>query len=162
MTDTTAVWQAGQLAEKLARKRDAEVARREEFVRVQSMYIHREVLQAMGLFENPSQCIVNISPYDTNLLDIDIMDVERYAPESLVGRLTRGPDQKPRGGSRSLSNSGYQSSGVGSASAMCGGIVVCGCACGMGCGRDACGVRVCRARARDENAAAGGCAVGML
>lgn len=110
--------QAGQLAEKLARKREAEVARREEFLRVQSMYIHREVLQAMGLFENPSQCIVNIAPFDTNLLDIDINDVERYAPESLVGRLMRGPDQKMRGGSRSLSNSGYQSSGVGSASDM--------------------------------------------
>lgn len=101
--------QAGQLAEKLASKREAEVARREEFLRVQSMYIQRDVLQAMGLFENPSQCIVNIAPFDMNLLDIDIDDVERYAPESLVGRLMRGPDQKMRGGSPSLSNSGFQS-----------------------------------------------------
>ncbi|XP_024403661.1 autophagy-related protein 11 [Physcomitrium patens] len=103
--------QAGQLAEKLARKREAEIARREEFLRVQSMYIHREVLQAMGLFEIPSQCIVNIAPFDTNLLDIDVNDIERYAPESLVGRLMKGPDQNPRGSSRSLSNSGFQSSG---------------------------------------------------
>lgn len=110
--------QAGQLAEKLARKREAEVARREDFLRVQSMYIQRDVLQAMGLFENPSQCIVNIAPFDMNLLDIDIDDVERYAPESLVGRLMRGPDQKMRGGSPSLSNSGFQSSGLESPSIM--------------------------------------------
>jgi autophagy-related protein 11 len=109
------VVQAGQLAEKLARKREAEVSRREEFLRVQSMYIQREVLQAMGLFENPSQCIVNIAPFDTNLLDIDINDVERYAPESLVGR-------RMRGGSRSLSNSGFQSSGEGSVCLSCSGV----------------------------------------
>lgn len=115
-TNETSIVQAGQLAEKLARKREAEVARREEFLRVQSMYIQRDVLQAMGLFENPSQCIVNIAPFDMNLLDIDIDDVERYAPESLVGRLMRGPDQKMRGVSPSLSNSGFQSSGLQSAS----------------------------------------------
>lgn len=103
--------QAGQLAEKLARKREAEVARREEFLRVQSVYILREVLQAMGLFEVPSQCVVNIAPFDTNLLDIDVVDLERYAPEALVGRLPKGVDHNMRGSSHSLSESGFRSSG---------------------------------------------------
>lgn len=87
------------------------MARREDFLRVQSVYMPREMLQAMGLFELPSQCIVNIAPFDTNLLEIDINDVERYAPEALVGRLMKGPDQIMKGSSRSLSNSGFQTSG---------------------------------------------------
>ncbi len=101
------------MAEKLARKREVEVERREEFLRFQSMYIPREVLQAMGLFEVPSQCVVNIAPFDTNLLDIDISDLERYAPESLVGRLPKasGPDFNMKGMSHSLSDSGFQSGG---------------------------------------------------
>jgi autophagy-related protein 11 len=107
--------QAGLLAEKLARKREIEVGHREEFLRIQSMYMPRDVLQAMGLFELPSQCVVNIAPFDTHLLDIDISDLERYAPESLVGRLPKlalGADANMRGGnSRSLSDSGFQSGG---------------------------------------------------
>jgi hypothetical protein len=107
--------QAGLLAEKLARKREIEVGHREEFLRIQSMYMPRDLLQAMGLFELPSQCVVNIAPFDTHLLDIDISDLERYAPESLVGRLPKlalGADANMRGGnSHSLSDSGFQSGG---------------------------------------------------
>ncbi|ERN19812.1 hypothetical protein AMTRI_Chr05g61180 [Amborella trichopoda] len=77
--------QAGQMAEKLARKREDEVRRREEFLKVQSVCIPRDILASMGLFDSPSQCDVNITPFDTNLLDIDITDIDRYAPESLVG-----------------------------------------------------------------------------
>lgn len=77
--------QAGQLAEKLARRREIEVARREAFMRVHSLYLPREVIQAMGLFENPSQCVVNIAPFDTHLLDLDVADLDRFAPEHLKG-----------------------------------------------------------------------------
>ncbi|EFJ12217.1 hypothetical protein SELMODRAFT_182539 [Selaginella moellendorffii] len=87
--------QAGQLAEKLARKREMEMARREEFLQVQSLYIPRDVLAAMGLFDAPSQCIVNIAPFDVGLLDIDMADLERYAPESLVGALYKVAEGAP-------------------------------------------------------------------
>eukprot|EP00249_Psilotum_nudum_P024904 c29319_g1_i2 orf=674-3847(+) len=82
--------QAGQLAEKLAHKREAEIARREEFLRLQSQYISQDILAAMGLLEMPSQCVVNIVPYDTNLLDIDLVDVKHYSPELSVGPLLKG------------------------------------------------------------------------
>ncbi|XP_057415485.1 autophagy-related protein 11 [Lotus japonicus] len=76
---------AGQLAERLATKREAEVRRREEFLRAHSSCIPREVLASMGLFDTPNQCDVNIAPFDLGLLNIDIIDVDRYAPEHLVG-----------------------------------------------------------------------------
>ncbi|KAK4257584.1 hypothetical protein QN277_007152 [Acacia crassicarpa] len=76
---------AGQLAEKLARKRDIEIRKREEFLRSHSAYIPREVLASMGLFDTPSQFDVNIAPFDSNLLHIDISDVDFYAPEHLTG-----------------------------------------------------------------------------
>lgn len=76
---------AGQLAEKLATKRDAEVRRREEFLKTTSSFIPRDILASMGLYDNPNHCDVNITPFDTNLLDIDIMDLDRFAPEYLVG-----------------------------------------------------------------------------
>ncbi|KAJ7561098.1 hypothetical protein O6H91_03G013900 [Diphasiastrum complanatum] len=77
--------QAVQLAEKLAKKREVELARRKEFFAVQSAYIPHDLLLAMGLLDVPSQCVVSIAPYDTNLLDVDVVDVDRYAPDSLVG-----------------------------------------------------------------------------
>ncbi|KAL7224380.1 hypothetical protein ACSBR1_025775 [Camellia fascicularis] len=76
---------AGQLAEKIATKREVEVRRREEFRKVHSSFIPRDILASMGLYDTPSQCDVNITPFDTNLLDIDISDLGRYAPEYLVG-----------------------------------------------------------------------------
>ncbi|KAM7252723.1 hypothetical protein ACFE04_008232 [Oxalis oulophora] len=76
---------AGQLAEKLATKREIEIRRREEFLKSNSSYMPRDLLASMGLYDNPSLCDVNISPFDTNLLDIDLSDLERYAPEHLAG-----------------------------------------------------------------------------
>ncbi|VFQ61293.1 unnamed protein product [Cuscuta campestris] len=81
---------AGQLAERLAAKREAEVSRREEFLRVHSPYIPRDVLACMGLFDTPSQCDVNMTPFDTKLLDIDIPELDHYAPEYLLGLSHRG------------------------------------------------------------------------
>ncbi|XP_061349747.1 autophagy-related protein 11-like [Gastrolobium bilobum] len=76
---------AGQLAERLATKREFEVRRREEFLRAHSSCIPRDVLASMGLFDTPNQCDVNIASFDVNLLNIDISDVDRYAPEYLAG-----------------------------------------------------------------------------
>ncbi|CAL0307057.1 unnamed protein product [Lupinus luteus] len=76
---------AGQLAERLATKREVEVRRREEFLRAHSSCIPRDVLTSMGLFDTPNQCDVNIAPFDVGLLNIDISDVDRYAPEYLAG-----------------------------------------------------------------------------
>ncbi|KAK7265192.1 hypothetical protein RJT34_32808 [Clitoria ternatea] len=76
---------AGQMAERLAVKREAEVRRREEFLRVHSSCIPKDVLASMGLFDTPNQCDVNIAPFDGGLLNIDISDVDRYAPEYMVG-----------------------------------------------------------------------------
>lgn len=75
---------AGQLAERLATKREVEVRRREEFLKAHGLHIPRDVLASMGLFDTPSQCDVNIAPFDTNLLDIDISDLDYYAPEYLA------------------------------------------------------------------------------
>ncbi|KAL8152483.1 hypothetical protein V2J09_010243 [Rumex salicifolius] len=76
---------AGQLAEMLAAKREIELKKREEFFKAQIRFIPRDILASMGLFDTPSQCDVNIVPFDTNLLDIDIVDIDRYAPEHLFG-----------------------------------------------------------------------------
>ncbi|XP_047307361.1 autophagy-related protein 11 [Impatiens glandulifera] len=75
---------AGQLAEKLATNRETEVRRREEFLKVHNSYIPRDILSTMGLYDTPNQCHVDIAPFDCNLLDIDITDLDRYAPEHLV------------------------------------------------------------------------------
>lgn len=108
---------AGQLAEKLATKREDEVRRREEFLKAQSSYIPRDILAAMGLFDTPSQCDVNIVPFDTSLLDIDIRDIDCYASESLVGL----PFKSEKLGRTSLSlsnNSSLSSDGEGNAVTM--------------------------------------------
>lgn len=97
---------AGQLAEKLATKREAEVRRREEFLKAHNPYIPRDILSSMGLNDTPNQCDVNLAPFDTNLLDIDISNIERYAPEYLAGLPSKversGADSK---GSFSMSHS---------------------------------------------------------
>ncbi|XP_050272372.1 autophagy-related protein 11 [Quercus robur] len=95
---------AGQLAEKLATKREAEVQRREEFLKFYSSYIPRDVLGSLGLFDTPNQCDVNIAPFDTGLLDIDISDLDRYAPEHLVRMPLKGEKHGSLKGSFSLSN----------------------------------------------------------
>ncbi|XP_013596212.1 PREDICTED: autophagy-related protein 11-like isoform X2 [Brassica oleracea var. oleracea] len=76
---------AGQLAEKLAMKRETEVRRREEFLKTHGPFLPRDVLSSMGLYDTPTQCDVNVSPYDTSLINIEMADVDRYAPEYLVG-----------------------------------------------------------------------------
>ncbi|RAL38200.1 hypothetical protein DM860_017405 [Cuscuta australis] len=80
----------GQLAERLAAKREAKVSRREEFLRVHSPYIPSDVLACMGLFDTPSKCDVNMTPFDTKLLDIDNPELDHYAPEYLLGLSHRG------------------------------------------------------------------------
>ncbi|KAK8581630.1 hypothetical protein V6N13_144645 [Hibiscus sabdariffa] len=91
---------AGQLAERLATKREAEVRRREEFLKAHGLCIPKDVLASMGLYDTPNQCDVNIAPFDTALLDIDIPDLDHYAPEYLAGVTSRPAILR---GSRSLS-----------------------------------------------------------
>lgn len=76
---------AGQLAERLAAERETEIRRREGFCKAWSKYIPHDIQASMGLFDSPSQCDVNIVPFDTNLIDIDVVDVDRYAPRSQIG-----------------------------------------------------------------------------
>ncbi|PKU75246.1 autophagy-related protein 11 [Dendrobium catenatum] len=76
---------AGQLAERLAAEREAEIRRREGFCKAWSKYIPHDILASMGLFDSPSQCDVNIVPFDTNLIDIDVVDVDRYSPQPITG-----------------------------------------------------------------------------
>ncbi|EYU37146.1 hypothetical protein ABFS82_10G127600 [Erythranthe guttata] len=100
---------AGQLAEKLATEREIEVRRRDEFLKVHNTYIPRDILSSMGLYDAPSPCDVNVTPFDTNLLDIDLSDVDRYAPDSLLGPFLKS-DKLRR--SLSVSNDGSQSTEV--------------------------------------------------
>ncbi|KAF5469414.1 hypothetical protein F2P56_013492 [Juglans regia] len=95
---------AGQLAERLATKREVEVRRREEFLKACGAYIPRDVLASIGLYDNPNQCDVNIAPFDTGLLDIDISDLDRYAPEYLAGLPSKGEKPGSSKGSFALSN----------------------------------------------------------
>ncbi|RZC69749.1 hypothetical protein C5167_032887 [Papaver somniferum] len=99
---------AGQLAERLATKREAEVRRREEFLKLQSAYIPRDILSSMGLFDTPNQCDVNIAPFDSNLLDIDIAEVDRYAPECLLGMSSKSDKHGSSRTSFAMSNDGSQ------------------------------------------------------
>ncbi|KAF7838114.1 autophagy-related protein 11 [Senna tora] len=95
---------AGQLAERLATKREVEVRRREEFLRAHSSYIPRDVLASMGLFDTPNQCDVNIAPFDVDLLNIDISEVDRYAPEYLAGMTSKLEKHGSSKSSSTLSN----------------------------------------------------------
>lgn len=103
---------AGQLAEKLAMKREVEVRRREEFLKAYGSYIPRDVVASMGLYDTPNQCDVNIAPFDTGLLDIDISDLDRYAPEYLAGLPLKGDKRGSLKGSFPLSNDSSHSSEV--------------------------------------------------
>lgn len=80
---------AGQLAERLAIARDAEMRQREDFLKAWGKYIPHDIFASMGLFDSPSQCNVNIAPFDGNLLQIDLVDVDRFAPQSLIGLLSK-------------------------------------------------------------------------
>ena len=100
---------AGQLAEWLATKREDEVRKREEFLKVHSSFIPRDILASMGLYDTPNQCDVNIAPFDTNLLDIDISDIERYAPKYLVGLSTKSEKHGSLKGSFSSSHDNFAS-----------------------------------------------------
>lgn len=98
---------AGQLAEKLATERNTEVRRREEFLRVNSAFIPRDILASMGLYDTPNPCDVNVAPFDSNLLDIDLVDLERYAPESLLGLFSKSERHGTLKSSSSMSDDGY-------------------------------------------------------
>ncbi|KAI9125779.1 hypothetical protein K1719_003197 [Acacia pycnantha] len=75
---------AGQIAENLAKKREIETRKRVEFLRGHGSCIPDDVLNSMGLFDFFSKCDVNfVEPFDEDLLNIDIADVDRYAPEYL-------------------------------------------------------------------------------
>ncbi|KAJ7955679.1 Autophagy-related protein 11 [Quillaja saponaria] len=100
---------AGQLAERLATKREIEVRRREEFLKLHGSYIPRDVLASMGLFDVPNQCDVNIAPFDIGLLDIDISDLDRYAPEYLAGLASKLEKRGNLKGSFSISNNSSHS-----------------------------------------------------
>ncbi|KAG0463096.1 hypothetical protein HPP92_021572 [Vanilla planifolia] len=80
---------AGQLQERLAAEREVEIRRREGFLKSWSKYIPRDVLASMGLFDSPNPCNVNMDTFDSNLLDIDAFDVDRFAPQSLIGIFPR-------------------------------------------------------------------------
>ncbi|KAG5225890.1 autophagy-related protein [Salix suchowensis] len=95
---------AGQLAEWLAKRREVEVRRREEFLKANNLYIPRDILESMGLYDTPNQCDVNIAPFDANLLDIDISDLDRYAPDYLAGLPSKGDKTASLKGSFSMSN----------------------------------------------------------
>ncbi|KAH6772310.1 autophagy-like protein [Perilla frutescens var. hirtella] len=99
---------AGQLAEKLSTERNAEVRRREEFLRAHSTYIPRDILASMGLYDTPNPCDVNVAPFDSNLLDIDLADLERYAPESLLGLSLKSDKHGTLKSSLSMSDDGYR------------------------------------------------------
>ncbi|MCL7049652.1 hypothetical protein MKW94_007609 [Papaver nudicaule] len=99
---------AGQLAERLATKREAEVRRRDEFLKLQSAYVPLDVLSSMGLFDTPNQCDVNIPPFDSDLLDIDISEVDRYAPECLLGMSSKSDKHGSSRTSFTVSNDGSQ------------------------------------------------------
>ncbi|TQE10159.1 hypothetical protein C1H46_004215 [Malus baccata] len=99
---------AGQLAERLATKREIEVRRREEFLKDHSLYIPRDVLASMGLYDTLNQCDVNIAPFDTSLLDIEISDIDHYAPEYLTPLSSKSAFR----GSYSMSNETCHSVGA--------------------------------------------------
>ncbi|XP_022755350.1 autophagy-related protein 11-like isoform X2 [Durio zibethinus] len=99
---------AGQLAERLATKREVEARRREEFLKTHGLYIPEDVLASMGLYDTPNQCVVNIAPFDTALLDIDIHDLDHYAPEYLAGLPTKAGSRDPI----SMSNESSHSAGT--------------------------------------------------
>ncbi|CAN4084370.1 unnamed protein product [Withania somnifera] len=99
---------AGQLAERLATRREAEVRRREEFLRINSTYIPRDILASMGLYDTPNLCDVNITPFDTKLLDVDISDIDRYAPEYLLGLSCRSEKHGTLKSPLSMSTDGSQ------------------------------------------------------
>ncbi|XP_047942536.1 autophagy-related protein 11-like [Salvia hispanica] len=99
---------AGQLAEKLAMGRNTEVRRREEFLRVHSTFIPRDILASMGLYDAPGTCDINVAPFDSNLLDIDLVYLERYAPESLLGLFSKSEKHGTLKSSLSMSDNSYR------------------------------------------------------
>jgi hypothetical protein len=94
---------AGTYAEKLATECETEKARREDFYRTWVKYIPDDIMGSMGLFDSPSQCDIKVTPFDRDLLPIDVDDVEKLAPQSLVGSFLKSErSQLPKS---SLSNS---------------------------------------------------------
>ncbi|XP_020109081.1 autophagy-related protein 11-like [Ananas comosus] len=83
---------AGQMVERIAGERENEIRKRERFLKRWCKFIPREIFQSMGLLDSPSQCAVSLNPFDECLLPIDIADVDRFAPQSLVGPSSKSTD----------------------------------------------------------------------
>ena len=81
------VGKAGEYAERLAQERENEISHRSDFLRIHIRFIPRDVLAAMGLFDSPKPCEVNVAPFDEGLLDIDFPDLDGYAPDPLTRSL---------------------------------------------------------------------------
>lgn len=97
---------AGELAERLATMRETEIRRREEFQKLYGSYVPRDVIISMGLYDIPTQCDVNVAPFDTNLLDFEIWDLDQYAPGYLVGLSFKTENRGGSGSSYVISNDG--------------------------------------------------------
>eukprot|EP00897_Mesotaenium_endlicherianum_P009176 jgi/Mesen1/8287/ME000045S07747 len=69
--------EARQVAERVARVREGEIALRAKFAQDQSLYLPRDVLEGMGLLGVPSLCEISVPPFDRHLLNIDIAYVQR-------------------------------------------------------------------------------------
>ncbi|KAL2465681.1 Autophagy-related protein 17 [Abeliophyllum distichum] len=108
------VGMAGQLVERLATtNKEAEVRRCEEFLKVHGRYIPPDILASMGLYSTPTnQSNVDITPFESNLLDIDLSDVDHYAPESLLGLSSKSEKHGTLKSSLTISNDGSQPSEV--------------------------------------------------
>ncbi|KAL8037311.1 hypothetical protein ABFX02_11G031200 [Erythranthe guttata] len=95
---------AEKLSEKLARERDFEIRRRDEFVKVHSTFIPPDILASMGLYDSINPCYVNVAPLpggsttlavtDTTILQNDaetkiealINEVSKFERESEINR----------------------------------------------------------------------------
>ena len=67
-------------------KPKSEVRQREEFFKVHSSYIPRDILASMGLYDTPNS-VINIAALDTNLLNIDISDPDQFAGCNNLNRM---------------------------------------------------------------------------
>lgn len=67
---------ASQLAEKMGRMRDKEVARREAFQKAVQRVLPASLLSRMGLLDSPPHCQVQVPPSDTRLPAVSLEDVQ--------------------------------------------------------------------------------------
>lgn len=80
--------QASQLAEKMGRLRDKEVARREVFQKAVERILPSALLSRMGLLDGPPHCQVQVPPADTHLPAValeDLQEGKRFFPAEQSG-----------------------------------------------------------------------------